>query len=855
MRLIHCVPLLALTACCHGAALPEAQHFDMETIMDTFQDFVANPDPYMEAMGVRAKRDTENHVGFREFPIPFIGAEVGVKYKDQNNRRKGGEAFLHVDDLKSLIPAAHSREVKLHVKFDGGAEDTDGLFTAEIDYHLEHADGDGVEEGSLTLVREMRGGKWHTNLKTETKPFSGEPILPEKISNMQLDIESDRVTSFNAKYFNGPMNRDLKIDIVRVPGKSIEVTINNKGVTSTITGVLEKPNAKEIDIKLDANIRGVVYTGQISGKMQAGKATKVKVDIKKGQESVLQLQTEVKLAGNNGKFRGKYSIMGGKVAQGDYAGKYENGKFEFEAAPYKLNVDLKLGESIKVIATKDGQQMWTYSTLREDKSDANAIVYEATSEMTLNPASKLYGLIEKNYPFGAFQTRSNTFRIFIDKNNRNTVLRQFKINFDVIKDGNNVLDLVADTTSKPYNFHLQAPNLFQKLNIAQDDITVTIDHVRGDHLIIDANVAGGLRLEGRQAPNSDGGRSINIVTTKAGVQMLKYHADTFKTDTPAMFKVGLKGDLELNPESVLYRNLVGRYQILTPFAKRTSDLEFMWDRVNKNALINKFHVKAKIDKDATNVLNLDICTVNKPYKLYVFAPAILGKLRPGMTEVDVTVEHEAGQYLDMKVNHAGAKFKGFKIAKTGNGQEREIEWNGKKLGVGEYALTDNRFTTTQTLASGKSLTTTINWKNKWDSAAFLTDNKVSVVLDGTERKLNLDMDWNMAKVPDMDLSTPESGHFKMNGVGQNKRWGDYSISRDFSWSTANRKITVDLTGDASFGAGPLAARSPIQTEIKFTYDSPTKDLEGKFMKVMAGKEYSISFPRGSFKMPSIKIGA
>merc|ERR1711909_268935 len=203
-------------------------------------------------------------------------------------------------------------------------------------------------------------------------------------------------------------------------------------------------------------------------------------------------------------------------------------------------------------------------------------------------------------------------------------------------------------------------------------------------------------------PNSLGGRTIDILTSKAGVEMLTYHADTSKVDTAAMFKVGLKGELTLNPESLLYRTVVGKYQFLTPFRTRSSDLEFMVDRVNKNAFLNKFHAKAKVDKDSTNVLNLEISTDHQPYKFHIFCPAIFGKLRSGMTEVDVTVDHVLGQHLYLEVLHAS---------------------------------------------------------------------------------------------------------------------------------------------------------SPIVTDMHFTYDLAAHDLEGTFKKVLAGKEYSITFPRGSFKMPSIKIGA
>merc|ERR1712186_270878 len=196
--------------------------------------------------------------------------------------------------------------------------------------------------------------------------------------------------------------------------------------------------------------------------------------------------------------------------------------------------------------------MWTYETLREDKSTGSAVVWEANSKMTLNPASKL----------------------FIDKNNRNFLLRKFKIDFEVVKDGQKVVDISGNTVDKPYQFSFSAPNLFERLNVAQNPLTVTIDHVRGSHLIIDSNIAGGMKLDAKQSPNSGtGGRNIDIVATKAGTQMWKYHAVTSKVNDANMLKVGLKGDFELNPQSLLYKLVVSKYRILTPFAKRHSDLE------------------------------------------------------------------------------------------------------------------------------------------------------------------------------------------------------------------------------------------------------------------------------------------
>merc|ERR1712158_110472 len=144
MGLKQVLPILALAASCHGAALPEAEHFDMDTVMDLVQEFIANPDPYMEAFGVRAKRHVEdlNRSGF--------------KYKDPSNRAKGGEAYVDIKDLASMVSRAKSRAVQIHAKFDGGHSQSDGLFTMDVDYHFEHKDGSGTEKGSMMIKREKK---------------------------------------------------------------------------------------------------------------------------------------------------------------------------------------------------------------------------------------------------------------------------------------------------------------------------------------------------------------------------------------------------------------------------------------------------------------------------------------------------------------------------------------------------------------------------------------------------------------------------------------------------------------------------------------------------------------------------
>merc|ERR1719391_841727 len=120
MGLKQVLPILALAATCHGAALPEA-HLPRHTTSKwgsnksspywPLQPHAMAPH-YLEPFGVRAKRHVEdlNRSGFKQFPIPFIGAEVGIKYKDPSNRDKGGEAYVEILDLASLVPRASEFE-------------------------------------------------------------------------------------------------------------------------------------------------------------------------------------------------------------------------------------------------------------------------------------------------------------------------------------------------------------------------------------------------------------------------------------------------------------------------------------------------------------------------------------------------------------------------------------------------------------------------------------------------------------------------------------------------------------------------------------------------------------------------
>ena len=197
------------------------------------------------------------------------------------------------------------------------------------------------------------------------------------------------------------------------------------------------------------------------------------------------------------------------------------------------------------------------------------------------------------------------------------------------------------------------------------------------------------------------------------------------------------------------------------------------------------------------------------------------------------------------------------LHKTGSGNQREIEVNGKKLATGDYKLTDNSFSTKITLGSDW-IEPKITWEGKLpnsqaEAEAFFLKNNIQVHVTGSKRNLDLSLNWKMTK-PDFNFGTPENGKLSLNAKGHNPRWGDYSLSRDLNWSIANKVAEVNLTGSAQFAKGLLATATPIETSFKFKVLLDQKDLIGKFMKKINGKEYSIDFPQGSGAMPRIIMG-
>merc|ERR1719431_2435440 len=544
------LPLLALVAYCQGAALPsEVESLDIDSLLDMFVANIADLESYAESLGFsRSKRATGSYAGYKTFG-PLYGVKVGLKYNDPANKLAGGEAFIHIDDLQKITKKAHSSEVEVHMKFDGGASTTDGLFKVEVDYHLTHSDGEGVEEGKLEVSRELVGGKWATKVKTTTKPFSGTPIIPAMISNADLGVSSDHKTFLDAHYINPAKGRDLEVIIKRIPGKEIDIIVKkNKAevLNQKLIVVAGSLAEKMLKIKLE---------GPLSGQISL-EATKFLIDIDFKGSKILQVNVKkdkratknMYLIKVNSANRNIIALAGAAGVAFPVELKAMKGPGEFKikekSTGYGFSIEFGAG-ALNFKVEHNGVVMWEYhSEAAKNINSATERSLDLKSSITLNPSSKLYNLLLTKYPLGAFTTRENHLTIFVDRVHKNRFLPKFKIHGEIKKDGSIVFDLLADTTGKPYEFELNAPNLRHLLPLDRkaEGIKVTVDHDIGHSLNIKSNGFGGLELQVSRQKNAKGLWDIHAFAKKAGEEMMTYDLSTSLVNDAAQFKFGLHGD-------------------------------------------------------------------------------------------------------------------------------------------------------------------------------------------------------------------------------------------------------------------------------------------------------------------------
>merc|ERR1719187_2448453 len=97
---------------------------------------------------------------------------------------------------------------------------------------------------------------------------------------------------------------------------------------------------------------------------------------------------------------------------------------------------------------------------------------------------------------------------------------------------------------------------------------------------------GGLHLEGKHGDNAKNGRDVSLMVQKVGVHMFKMTWSTEKINNANEFKFMIHDTLEVNPESILFKNIINQYKILSPFNSRIGEFEIYVKKKEKNLVLN-----------------------------------------------------------------------------------------------------------------------------------------------------------------------------------------------------------------------------------------------------------------------------
>merc|ERR1719427_2082135 len=254
---------------------------------------------------------------------------------DFANPHRVGQLHIKVDDLQSIFKKAHSKKVDVKIGFDGGADPKDGIFLLTINYKMLHSDGDGTEEGQLYLNHNLVGDKWRTHLLTNASPIGGKPIIPAAISNLEVRIKSDRKTEFHVLYDNPTQNREINLDVVRVPGKSVQVVITEKGtmILHDLTFKAGDIDFKSLDGVFNIDVEGTSLGDPVKGFIKGDKSAKghsVQVNLEKGNKKLLQLDSKIRvdMAAMKIEAKTKYALLG-KIS-GSLVMKFDQGTFSLK---------------------------------------------------------------------------------------------------------------------------------------------------------------------------------------------------------------------------------------------------------------------------------------------------------------------------------------------------------------------------------------------------------------------------------------------------------------------------------------------------------------------------------------------
>merc|ERR1719464_2097815 len=469
-------------------------------------------------------------VGELDRSFDLLGVHVGLKYLDPQDRAKGGELRVAVDDMKMFFPRSRSKSFDVNFKFDGGNSKTDGLFKLDIDYRVDHADDFGVESGTMKMFREKQGNMWVSHLKTETSgtPYGTKSFVPASINNLQIDLKSDRQTKLEVKYVNKWRSGDLELKVDRVPGQELRLRMAHRSWSVLdLTFRATDLNLSQPDGDFTVGVDGLVMAEAVSGSVEMtklpGTGYRLKVDVSKGDRKALQLDAKIKKEGRKFSSKAAYSVMTGML-QGKMDLSYDGNLFTIAASDkvsgeqMGLRVFLNPRQKVGIEGLKNKETVWSFLSTITSSYTNSKLKLDAKTDIAVSSQSMLYSLMDLYFPYGAFTVRQSLLSFSLDTSLVPELLRtKFHLDFDLRgEDDTKLMEVKLESAAPRYY------SLLYVLNVL--DVETTITHNVGQNIKVETSLGGGIEilasgLDGGR--NNKGGRDVSIITKRAGKQMMK----------------------------------------------------------------------------------------------------------------------------------------------------------------------------------------------------------------------------------------------------------------------------------------------------------------------------------------------
>jgi len=457
--------LALLVVSTKAASLP----VPMDQLVDGIQNLLTAP----QETGLRLKRSPVGDWD-REINLETIGVVFRLKYNDPAHPFKGGHAHIKFPGRRFFSNVPFD-DVDLDIEFNGG-DVMLGFFDMKVNYKFVQKYvwfADLPQEGYFEMYRKLEGGMWKTKVTVDNNNRHPRPFF-------DISLESDHETKVQGDFVYNDNKWEFKLE--RVPGHSITVDFKINGVyfykgTFTIDTVAKKLNVvwnnNGHDVHLDFDLNpsgewGLHVTGDVYGPVDA-KWT-MQPDFKKGDIVVkhhnkniafIQLTGEGEMAGPIPMFLNyviKYNIDAGHTHQGKakvrYDGKAAAKKVQLNFTPttgktfdYVFEVDFSAGFKYLSELKLNGNNVEVWSGDYKWTNDANKFEMDSTETFDQTMENPFYNMVTKYVFFGRHVEKGQqVMKIFFNKQVKNAVMNQMKIEYNFIYDGKTWYDVKLDTT-------------------------------------------------------------------------------------------------------------------------------------------------------------------------------------------------------------------------------------------------------------------------------------------------------------------------------------------------------------------------------------------------------------------------